>query len=171
MSKKKKLEIRPPERAERDVEAEEAQTSKPVRTTDLDEMNMERVEKSRKRIAKAICAVERTGLSDFYYWATDPDVAKVDWLAIQKQLAKAIHFVAASREEMGWACKHFGWNDDVVSDMDAVLERLGVALAKSVEEDFDDSTGIAFESVSKMAGVLAILTTWNDDEDVVEYDG
>lgn len=133
-----------------------------VESIDLDKVNMDRVEKSRARLSEAIAEVDSTALARIPYYSSN---FNVDWLRAQKKLAKATNLVSASREEMEFACHHFRWNDEIVSDLEAVLERLGVALAAASLERTDDASSAAFEALVKIAPALAVLTVWNDDED------
>ncbi len=140
-----------------------------AKNVDLDKLNEDRAEKSRLRVAEAIVEVDSTGLSRIPFYLSDDEV-RVCWESAQKKLAKAIHLVSDSREDMEFACHHFHWNDEIVSDLDGVLERLGAALAAATVKNVEDGSSAAFEAVAKMAPVLATLTTWNDEEDGEDED-
>lgn len=134
-----------------------------VKNVDLDKLNEDRAEKSRARVAEAIVEVDSTGLSRIPFYLSD-DGPRVCWESAQKKLAKAIRLVSDSREDMEFACQHFNWNDEIVSDLDGVLERLGAALAAATVKNVEDGSSAAFEAMAKMAPILAALTSWNDED-------
>lgn len=137
---------------------------KAVKNIDLDKLNEDRVEKSRLRVAEAIVEIDSTGLSRIPFYLSDDD-EHVCWESAQKKLAKAIYLVSDSREEMDFACRHFHWNDEIITDLDSVLEQLGIALAAATVKNVENGSSAAFEAVAKMAPVLAALTTWNDEDE------
>lgn len=132
---------------------------------DLDKLNMRRVDTSLSKIAEAVREVERTGLPTMRF-DEKFDAAEQKKTECVKRLAKAVNLAAAAREDMDFACQHFGWNDEIVSDMDEAVGRLGAAVAKilQVEPAMDEAAGEASEAQVKLSVVLAALAVWNDDD-------
>lgn len=134
----------------------------------LDELNNQRVADSKLRMAKAAAAIAKAkaiceakpGLDDGDVF-TDGDIA-----VFQKSFAKAIRLAAHAKEDMGFACSHFGWNDDVCFEIDYLVAQLGAGLAAVCldEVSVDDVYTCVDKASATAATVLATLVEWFDED-------
>ena len=132
--------------------------SNSFRRAHLDNINTERVETTRLRVAHAIrligtpiqCQIEGHG----------------NFNILKTNCSHAVNLLKAGLQEMRWACERFEWDDGVCDQIEDSCGQLGILLA-ALEDDEVNEIDIECSgktALNVLAMALATLNLWFDDE-------
>ena len=142
---------------------------KKTNVIDMDAVNNERVETTKKRVAHVL-KILRAVASKLPEDDNDCDGAVLKDAV--KNVGKAMSLLTVASEEMGFACSHFKWDDMILMDFESVIAKLGNALADVIYTGRDDEDeGCSFEFKSwveeahaQLAKVLGMLVNWFNED-------
>lgn len=142
---------------------------KKTNVIDMDAVNNERVETTKKRVAHALKILHAVASKLPEEDGGCDEVALKDAV---KNVGKAMSLLTVASEEMGFACSHFKWDDMILMDFDGVIAKLGNALADVIYEgcdDEDESCSFEFkswveEAHAQLAKVLGTLVNWFNED-------
>lgn len=142
---------------------------KKTNVIDMDAVNNERVETTKKRVAHALKILNAVASKLPEEDGGCDEVALKDAV---KNVGKAMSLLTVASEEMGFACSHFKWDDMILMDFDGVIAKLGNALADVIYEgcdDEDESCSFEFkswveEAHAQLAKVLGTLVNWFNED-------
>ena len=143
--------------------------SKKTNVIDMDAVNNERVETTKKRVAHALKILHAVASK---LPEEDVDCDEAVLKDAVKNVGKAMSLLTVASEEMGFACSHFKWDDMILMDFEGVIAKLGNALAIVIYEGCDDADeGCSFEFKSwveeahaQLAKVLGMLVNWFNED-------
>ena len=143
--------------------------SKKTNVIDMDAVNNERVETTKKRVAHALKILHAVASK---LPEEDVDCDEAVLKDAVKNVGKAMSLLTVASEEMGFACSHFKWDDMILMDFEGVIAKLGNALADVIYEGCDDADeGCSFEFKSwveeahaQLAKVLGMLVNWFNED-------
>ena len=143
--------------------------SKKTNVIDMDAVNNERVETTKKRVAHALKILHAVASK---LPEEDVDCDEAVLKDAVKNVGKAMSLLTVASEEMGFACSHFKWDDMILMDFEGVIAKLGNALADVIYECCDDADeGCSFEFKSwveeahaQLAKVLGMLVNWFNED-------
>lgn len=125
---------------------------------ELDAMNNERVTRTLNRVAHAIELIDYPAEGLLHESIQDIEKTKLD-------IAHAGNLLEAAVEEMEWACEWFQWNDDVCTQIDDAIAKIGHSLTQLVKKDIDMVfAGADLQTAQANLGkVICTLVRWFDD--------
>lgn len=129
----------------------------------LDKVNEERLETTRKRVARAVRILKP---ATWRTYETDEEKAQ-----LKTDIAHATNLLEAGADEMQFHCNWFDYDSGVVFQINEACGKLGQALADMFDEEHDIEmvTADVADAIVLLAKALATLVCWNDaDQDVSE---
>ena len=134
--------------------------------TRLNDLNNERVETTKKRVAHAIELVQQAQFS--IRRKSDADLEHTV-NEFNTEIAHAVNILEAANEEMKWACEHFRWNDEICMQIDDAIKCFGSVMASIIrfnkdEHDIEEVICEIDDGLVKLSKSLATLIRWFDDE-------
>lgn len=136
---------------------------------DMDAINNERVETTKKRVAHALKILHAVASK---LPEEEDGYSKEELEDAVRNVGKAMSLLTVASEEMGFACSHFKWDDMILMDFEGVIAKLGNALADVIYKGCDDAyEGCSFELKSwveeahaQLAKVLGTLVNWFNED-------
>ena len=128
---------------------------------DLDKINTDRVETTKKRIVHAMNLIKS-------YVGNERVIPSNKVNTVINDVSHAINLLESAEKDMKYACDHFDWNDDICFLIDDAVLYLGHFLSECLypEEELDESIIGAniTDGYIILSKVIATLVRWFDDD-------
>lgn len=124
-----------------------------------DEVNTDRVEKTKKRVAEAICILSNP-ISCLNEGRIIHDA--------DKDISKAVNLIESAEEELRWACNYFNWDCDICYQLNEACYEFGRVIAGIIADEKEDAGLLGIygtNGMSSLGKALATLVRWFDEEE------